>query len=210
MNLLPLNKHYIEEAIKKNLEAILIDIPKHKCMVGIPAGTQNTKAIKKYAALSKSTFKEVDYAVWKHRRYRKMSPPMKVGIRNELLRRQGKEDVDIAFYAAKNEFGSVSDKIPARPFLRTTFEEGSEKMRNIEKKASFLLNQCAEQNRGAADFLNEIGLYAADQVKKNITEGSFSPNPPNSPLTVAIKGSSHTLIDTGTMRNAMTAWVTKK
>jgi hypothetical protein len=208
MNLLPLNKYFVEQQIKQQLEAILIDVPKHKCMVGIPGGQKNEKSVKKYSKFDRETYKEIDYQVWKHWRYRKFSPGTKVAITKELVRRQDQEQVDIAYYAAKNEFGSMSDKVPARPFLRTTFQ--GERLEKIQKKAQAILSDCAMQNRNAEDFLNQIGLYAASEVQRNITDGSFQPNPPNAPLTIAIKGSSHTLIDTGTMRRAITAWVTKK
>jgi hypothetical protein len=167
--ILELKKLVIEEAIKKRLEAILIDINNHKCLVGIPAGKTNIKAEKKYKI---------------------------------------EQELEIATYAAQNEFGSFSKHIPSRPFLRTTFT--GEKMKLIVEKAKGFLTQCAEQNRNAKDFLEKIGLFAAGQVRKNITDGAFTPNPPNASLTIAIKKSSHTLIDTGEMRRAVTSWVTKK
>lgn len=117
------------------------------------------------------------------------------------------EDKDIAYYAAENEFGVFTGevKIPARPFLRTTFE--GENVEKLSKKAQVLLNRCAEENRNAEGYLNQIGLYASTLVQRNIREGDWEPN---APLTVFLKGSSKPLIDTGTMRRAVTSWVTKK
>lgn len=206
MILRELSKIAVEEAIKQNLKAIIYDIPKYKCLVGIPAGKENTASKKKYNKLRIDDVRALDYQVWK--KYRKYNPPMKMAITNEMIRRNNQEPVDIAYYASQNEFGSYSDHIPARPFLRTTFE--GDKLEKINKKAQQFLNECAENNRGAEDYLNKIGLYAAGLVQENITKGDFTPNPPNSPLTIAIKGSSKPLIDTGTMRRALTSWTVKR
>ena len=41
---LPLNYRYVEEQIKKNLQAIFIDVPKYELLVGIPASAKNSES----------------------------------------------------------------------------------------------------------------------------------------------------------------------
>jgi hypothetical protein len=203
MSLLNLTGRNVEEAIKKNLQAILVDMPKYKCMVGIPGGEINSKAARKYKKVTET--ENIPLMVSKHRRYKKFDEETQQAISEELSIRAGQEAVDIATYAAKNEFGSYAEHIPSRPFLRTTME--GEHLRKIEKLAASLLTECAFNNRGAFSFLCDIGLYAAGEVKKNINYGDWAPN---SPVTIAIKGSDKPLVDTKTMSRSVTAWVTEK
>lgn len=114
------------------------------------------------------------------------------------------QEVDVAYYAAENEFGVYSKGIPSRPFLRTTFE--GERREKISRKAQSILKECAENNRNTLGYLTKLGLYAAGEVRANITQGDFEGN---SEITILRKGSSRPLIDTGTMRRYVTAWVTK-
>lgn len=115
----------------------------------------------------------------------------------------------VAEYAAKNEFGSYSEHIPARPFMRTTFTQG-EHLELIKGMAWKYLNQIAEQNGNAEQYLLKLGMFVRSRIAKNISDGNFTPNPPNSPATIAMKGSSRQLIDTGLMRQSLSAWVVKK
>lgn len=113
---------------------------------------------------------------------------------------------NIAHYASINEFGSFSKpRIPSRPFMRNTFKGDS--MNKISKKAQVLLKQVASENANAKLFMDKLGFMIAGQVRDNITHGDYVPN---SKITIAKKGSSKPLIDTGTMRRAITSWVTKK
>ena len=52
-------------------------------------------------------------------------------------------------------------------------------------------------NRGA----NLVGAYAADVIQQRIVDLK---EPPNSPITIALKGSSNPLVDTGHMRQSVT------
>jgi hypothetical protein len=116
---------------------------------------------------------------------------------------------EVSMYAAKNEFGSYSEHIPSRPFMRTTFTQGNH-LEIIRKRAYQIFNEIAETNRGAKEGLTKLGLFAAGRVKKNIRDGNFTPNPPNAPSTIAAKGSDQQLFDTGLMTQSITAWVDKK
>lgn len=54
--------------------------------------------------------------------------------------------------------------------------------------------------------LDKLGILAQGDVQAEITSLS---SPPNSPVTIALKGSSNPLIDTGAMRQAVT-WVVER
>ena len=52
-----------------------------------------------------------------------------------------------------------------------------------------------------SQFLNAAGVFMVDGVKKSISGDAWTPN---SPVTIALKGSSKPLIDTGVMLNSVT------
>jgi hypothetical protein len=197
MSLIPLKKEFIEMAIKQRLKAILVEVPKYRCLVGIPGGAENKS--RKYTDLI-TTYNRAKRNVKKLG----MDPKILRSVWLTLLARENQPDADIATYAAKQEFGSYSENIPPRPFLRTTFE--GEKLKKIQDKAISLLRQCAKQNRNAKEYLEKLGLYCADQVRKNIKDGPWEEN---SLVTIAIKGSTKPLTDTNTMARAITSWVDK-
>lgn len=107
--------------------------------------------------------------------------------------------------AAKNEFGFGSGRgsIPARPFMRTSFDE------NLEKINRMILNQykrVTDGKRTADRALGLIGQYMVGLIQKKIRQIT---TPPNTPYTIAIKGSSKPLIDFGQMIQSVTYVVRK-
>lgn len=110
---------------------------------------------------------------------------------------EGETIPEIAF---KHEFGE--GRVPERSFMRTTlFENKAEitKMLSIEGKA--VVN--GQANIQTA--LGKVGLKTADLMKVTLIKLK---DPPNSPYTIAKKGSSNPLIDTGQMVNSIT-WEVK-
>lgn len=115
----------------------------------------------------------------------------------------GTGNVDKAIW---NEFGTAGGAsgggwggpIPERPFMRNSIKG------NRGKYQSFLKAHAAKLLRGETDLrgvLSRLGVLAqADMVKSlNATN-----SPPNSPVTIARKGSSKPLVDTGAMRQSIT------
>jgi HK97 gp10 family phage protein len=101
----------------------------------------------------------------------------------------------IAEYAAYNEFGT--EKIPERSFMRSAFDE------HINDLSAELDRRYAQVQAGTKTVYQALGLAGLmhqDQIKNKI---DTNVPPPNSPVTVAQKGSSHTLIDTGAMKNSI-------
>jgi hypothetical protein len=103
--------------------------------------------------------------------------------------------VDMVTIAAANEFGNGS--IPARPFMANAFEKNKQNLYDIAKKqyAKVLDNQ--EDPKRA---LGLIGAWYQAKVQLEIRNGSFAPL---SLATIAAKGSSKPLIDTGQMINSI-------
>jgi len=102
------------------------------------------------------------------------------------------EGESIAEYAAYNEFGT--EKIPERSFMRSAFDE------NVNDLSRQLDRSYAQIQAGTMTVykaLGLVGLRHQDQIQHKI---DTNVPPPNAPATIAAKGSSHTLIDTGAMR----------
>ncbi len=109
--------------------------------------------------------------------------------------------------AATNEFGSTSQKIPPRPFMKLSEKPAKKLMqRETKKLARKMVEKSAPPNL-PTKFMQLMGPKLANIFKDTITKLR---EPPNSPITVATKGSDNPLIDTGLMRQTLTYLVTKK
>ena len=100
--------------------------------------------------------------------------------------------------ATVNEFGSEDGRVPARPFMRNTWDNRQKELRAIQRKT---LEQIATGRMTAEKALDVIGLWFANAIKKTITDGVA---PANAPRTIEKKGSSKPLIDTGALRQSIT------
>lgn len=119
----------------------------------------------------------------------------------------------LAGYASVNEFGSADGRIPQRSFLRSTLDENRAKYLEIMARGAqrSLADEVLAQGDGAVervlrDELGRLGLRAERDVKRKIRDLR---DPPNAPVTIARKGSSNPLIDTGRMRNSIRSRVVK-
>jgi len=111
---------------------------------------------------------------------------IKIGIQADAGSNQvtGEKVVD---YAYLNEFGT--NKIPQRSFIRSTFDEQNKNWYKAAADINITGNILAD--------LKKIGVQATNDITKKIDTTYY---PPNSPFTIAKKGSSKPLIDTGQMR----------
>lgn len=110
----------------------------------------------------------------------------------------------VVLVAAVNNFGSSSRGIPARPFM----SEGAEPA--IAATAPIAEALIPALNAGKAtveNILGEMGPFAEAAFKEKITQGPWEPN---SEQTIAEKGSSKPLLDTGLLRNSLTHVVRKE
>lgn len=87
--------------------------------------------------------------------------------------------------------------IPARPFLDTGVEKNQRRYANIAKH---MVPKILEGEATMDQTLDAIGLAAASDVQEYMVELQ---DPPNSPVTIAKKGSANPLIDTGHLRQSI-------
>lgn len=109
--------------------------------------------------------------------------------------------------AAIHEFGSPKNHIPQRSFIRATFER-AEVAKTLQLMGSRFAKAIVNDKMTGRDALDKMGAWAAAQIKKTIknrqTTGPDSQA--NKPETIARKGSSTPLVDTGRLVNAI-SWM---
>ncbi len=106
--------------------------------------------------------------------------------------------VDIAMW---NELGTVN--IPSRPFMRDSVD----KHRTAIEHALMAQEGALRKGATARKVLETIGIFMKDLMQTEIEQGDFVAN---NPETIKRKGSDKPLIDTGTLKNSVNFWITKK
>ncbi len=118
----------------------------------------------------------------------------------------GQASADNVSKAVWNEFGTRGGAsgggwggpIPERPFMRNSVRGNKGKYKTAMKvSAKAILNGTGS----VAGDLQKLGILAQGDMQEELTSLS---SPPNSPVTIALKGSSKPLVDTGEMRQAIT------
>ena len=117
---------------------------------------------------------------------------VKVGVQNGDKTEDGKED--LAYIAGTHEFGF--DNIPQRSFIRAGVDNKMGQIKNLSENVSGKIIDGMSVKTG----LNLIGLEVTGIIQEYISSGNFTPN---SPKTIAKKGSSKPLIDTGHLRQSI-------
>lgn len=113
----------------------------------------------------------------------------------------GNGNANLADIATFNEYGTRD--IPARPFIRTAIDENSAKYEAMFKKGMGFLVKPG----GALKLINRLSLKAVADVQRKITQVK---SPPNAASTIKAKGSSNPLIDTGRLRQSISAEIRPK
>lgn len=103
-------------------------------------------------------------------------------------------NVDIAMI---HEFGA--DGVPERSFIRAAFDANQAKYIDHFR---LLVGGIYDGKLTVSRALGVIGMETASDIRSLVREGGGIP-PPNSPATIAAKGSSHTLIDTAQLVGAV-------
>ena len=131
-----------------------------------------------------------------------------VGITEETNVGRGKNQTN-ASLLYQNEQGCPAQNIPPRPVLQPAIAQPE-----VKKQIEELMMKAAESalvfgNQSAAEGeFHKAGMVGRDACKKYISDGSHLA--PNAPRTIAIKGSSTPLVDTGSMLGSITYAVRKK
>jgi hypothetical protein len=115
----------------------------------------------------------------------------KVGLQQGAQHKGEDGTSDLVSIGAAHEFGAPG--IPRRSFLRPSYDENRKGLERVmaQEKGKIILGTSTIE-----DSLDRIGLLHTAQVQAKIRSNI---PPPNAPATIAIKGSSATLIDTGQM-----------
>lgn len=101
-------------------------------------------------------------------------------------------DVTLPQVAFWQEYGTRRG-VPERPFIRNTHDKNKDKYARAMKRQ---LKMIAAGTMTMKQALGRLGEKAAADVKKEMRNLR---TPPNAPATIAAKGSSNPLIDTGTL-----------
>ena len=109
----------------------------------------------------------------------------------------GRRELTVADVATFNEFGT--SRTPQRSFIRAWFDESQDFIqKTLQSQLKLVLAGKLEADTAA----ERIALVFEGSMKKRISRGV---PPPNSPVTIARKGSSKPLIASGQLRNAIHA-----
>lgn len=118
----------------------------------------------------------------------------------------GKADSDIVDRAIWNHYGTRGSgwggPIPARPFVLNAIRKNKRKYLNALKTSA---SKLVRGETTLPVVMRKLGIVAQGDIQDEITSLR---NPPNSPVTIAMKGSSNPLIDSGEMRGAVIYEVT--
>lgn len=139
----------------------------------------------------------------KLRRKQRVAIGVKVGIQGPAAQDTGDRDGDITnvLLGTIHEFGAPSVGIPSRSFIRSTVDESASKYKALLLKAE---QEAFKRKRDPVFF--ELGETALADIQNKIDENI---SPPLKPGTVAAKGDTLALVDTGEMRGAI-SWAPLK
>jgi hypothetical protein len=112
---------------------------------------------------------------------------------------EAKESLTTLQVAIWNEFGTA--RMPSRSFIRAWFDEKAGELRGDMRKLMVLVVAGKMSKEQALEL---IAVRAVGQIQERMAAGV---PPPNFPTTVARKGSSTPLIDTGQLRASITSRV---
>ena len=112
-------------------------------------------------------------------------------------------DYTNAQIGAVQEFGSISNNIPARSFIRMPLEKELPAWFNKNSKMYF--NACL--NGKKREFYNKLALDAEGMIQKAFETRGYGEWEANKPSTIARKGSDMPLVDTGALRASISSEV---
>jgi hypothetical protein len=119
------------------------------------------------------------------------------GVKIGLMGNDQVEGVSVVDYATYNEFGT--SRIPARPFMQTTADTSKEE---ITKFTEYLVGRMIDGKVTDTTVLQNLGAKYQSLVQNTIRDAK-NWAVPNAESTVAMKGSTSPLIDTGRLVGAV-------
>lgn len=109
----------------------------------------------------------------------------------------GKDNITVAQVAAINEFGSNDGHVPERSFMRSSIDANK---KQIERLLNKLSGKCVDGTMTPKKALGLVGEFVKSKMVSKINAGV---PPDNAESTIARKGSSKPLIDTGQLKNSI-------
>lgn len=129
----------------------------------------------------------------------KIDPEVRIGIFQGGGPRTGSGPTNVEI-GIIHEFGAPGANIPERSFLRRTADHKRKDWLDLMARA---LGKVVDGKITAQTALGLVGQRASADVKQTITRGAGVP-PPLKDKTIAAKGSSRPLVDTGQLVNSIT------
>lgn len=126
---------------------------------------------------------------------------VRVGVLEEATKATREEEgspLTLLEVAAIHEFGAPAAGIPQRSFIRAGVDTQLAEIQRVQRALA------GQTIRGATTLdvaLDRLGAKVAALLQNRIAAGI---DPPNSPATIARKGSSKPLVDTGQLKAAIT------
>lgn len=117
------------------------------------------------------------------------------------------DGMPVGTVAIINEYGSDAANIPARPFMRRTWDNHRTEWERqmVAGMRRLLLEHILSRSRsrtvrGQRPFLNLLGAKMADQMRATLRAGPWAPN---APRTIARKGHAQPLVETGHLADSI-------
>ena len=130
----------------------------------------------------------------------------KLGVLRGTTNRDSDADLDNAAIGLKHEVGSLSENIPMRSWLRMPIRTRNDE---IAKKIAPIVKKNLAKEGGSLDTAKKLGVIGEAIVQEAFESRGFGKWQPNSPTTIADKGSDSPLIDTAEFRQSITSAVKK-
>lgn len=137
------------------------------------------------------------------RRLAKSREAVRVGILDDSPKKAREGDggrYSLVEVAAVHEFGAPAAGVPQRSFIRATVDLNE---REIARLQHATMSSFVQGKVTLRQGLDRIGMKVAAMMQKRIAAGI---DPPLAESTIARKGSSKPLVDTGQLRSSIT-WV---
>lgn len=132
---------------------------------------------------------------------------IKIGILGNTNAREGNDGLTNAEVGVKQEFGSISENIPARSFLRMPLEKKGQQIQEAFTRPDVQKQMLAGEPEKALELIGAVAVGIIDDAFRTSGFGEWKPN---SPVTIAKKKSSKPLIDTRQLEQSITYQVVKK
>jgi len=128
----------------------------------------------------------------------------KVGVLGNTDGRKDNDPLGNAGIGLVQEFGSVTNKIPPRSFLRMPLETKQNRFQTALEKSSLRQKILTGDVKG---LMQSLGFVAEEIIDDAFKSQGFGMWQPNAPSTIRKKGSSKPLIDTSQLRRSITSTV---